>query len=101
MLNIFCFSGLKKGPRPRPEKERSRPKRDSGSSESEVSSEEEQEEKELARRTRRKRKKEKKDETPAFLIQTASGISDAAEGNKTALMITLSSLFRVKLHFGV
>lgn len=72
-INIFFFSGIKKGPKPRAEKERSRPKRDSGSSESEDSSGEEQEGQELTRRTRRKRKKEKGGETPAFLIQTASG----------------------------
>jgi len=73
IFNQKLESGIKKGPKPRAEKERARPKRDSGSSESEDSSGEEQEEQELTRRTRRKRKKEKGGETPAFLIQTASG----------------------------
>merc|ERR1719195_86230 len=74
IFNQKLDSGLKRGPKPRPEKERPRPKRDSGSSDSEASSEEDQEEgEEQVRRTRRKRKKGKNEETPAFLIQTASG----------------------------
>jgi len=66
-------SGIKRGPKAKPETERPRPKRDSGSSESEHSSEEDQEDQEQSRRSRRRRKKGKKSQTPAFLIQTASG----------------------------
>ena len=67
--------GLKRGPKP---KDKAKQIQDSGSSASELSSEDEGEENRekpfLRKSLRKKRKKKKnKNETPAFLIQTASG----------------------------
>merc|ERR1719322_1912629 len=69
-------NGLKRGPKP---KEKVKQIPDCGSSASEVSSEEDEDEENrekpiLRKSLRKKRKKKKnKNETPAFLIQTASG----------------------------